>query len=121
MKFIIQLVLTILPGYFLEHFFPWWSIALCAFFLSLIVRGSQFGSFMSGFTATGFLWMIKAATVDVQTSSILSKKIAPVFHLTHPTTLVILTGLVGGIVGGLSAWSGYHLQKLYSHKEEKYY
>ena len=121
MKFIIQLILTLIIGYIAEHLFPWWSIAIGAFFISLLLLNSQFVSFMSGFTATSFLWMMKAAIVDVHTNSILSLKIAPIFHLTHPTSLVLLTGLIGGMIGGLSAWSGYHLQKLYSHKEEKYY
>lgn len=85
------------------------------------MRNAQFTSFMSGFTAISLLWMLKAAIIDVQTNSILSIKIAPIFHLSHPTSLVLLTGLVGGMVGGLSAWSGHHLQKFYTFKEEKYY
>ena len=74
---------------------------------------------MGGFTAISLLWMIVATLIDVRTNAILSTKIAPLLGFQSSTLLILLTGLVGGMVGGLGALSGQQLRALLNQKESK--
>jgi len=120
MKFLLQFFLTAGTSYVAELLLPWWSIAIIAFLIGLVLKNRAFLSFLGGFTAISSLWMIVAAIIDVKTESILSTKIAPIFHLSHPILLILLTGFIGGLVGGISALAGTQLSKLWIPKKGRY-
>ena len=121
MKFIIQVTLIALSSYVAEQFFPWWSVVICAFFITLLIPTDTLTAFMSGFAAISFLWMLVAAMIDVKTNAILSSKITLLFGLQSSILLILLTGLIGGIVGGLGALSGHQLQVLLLRKKKNKY
>ena len=118
MRFIIQVVLTCLLGYVAEQFLPWWVISFCAFTVAIGLSMNSVSAFLGGFTANSLLWMIVATTIDVRTSSIISTKIAPLLGFQSSTLLILLTGLVGGTVGGMGALSGQQLRTLLVKKNE---
>ena len=107
MKFMVKLALIAGISALLQLFLPFWSVAIVAFLVCLGVGGNGFSSFFCGFLAISILWGLTAIIIDTNTSSILSSKIANVLPLGGNVTLLILiTVLVGALVGGFGALSG---------------
>ena len=105
--------------YFALMSFPWWFLALIAFFISVLLPTNDIGAFIGGFLAIGLLWLVLAWKIDVETDSILSQKIANLFPVGgEPTTLVIISGAIGGLVGGFSSLSGNLLRKIWMKKKQ---
>ncbi|MBX2894308.1 MAG: hypothetical protein KF763_02615 [Cyclobacteriaceae bacterium] len=102
MKFIIQLVATMLICLVLQLFLPWWSIAIGAAGVAYVAGNKSLHSFMAGFAAIALLWVGYALIIDLKTNSILTEKINQLL----PLNSFILTMLVGGLVGGFAALTG---------------
>jgi len=119
MKFLIQVALTTLLSYIAEQHLPWWTISLCAAVVAIELAPSKMTAFLGGFTAISLLWMIVATSIDVHTNAILSTKIAPLLGFQSSTLLILLTGFVGGMVGGMGALSGQQLRTLLAPKEPR--
>lgn len=119
MKFLIQIILTVFLSYMAEQCLPWWTIGICAALVAMGLTLSNMTAFLGGFTAISLLWMILATLIDVRTNAILSTKIAPLLGFKSGTLLILLTGLVGGIVGGLGALSGQQVRRLLTQKKSK--
>jgi hypothetical protein len=102
MKFLIQLVSTIVVCLILQMFLPWWSIAVGAAGVAYVVGNKGSTSFLGGFVSIALLWGLFALYLDIKTNSILTDKINQLL----PLNAFILTTLVGGIVGGFAALTG---------------
>lgn len=106
MKFLLATILTALLGFIAGLFLPWWSIAVASFLVALLLSQSLGKSFLSGFLGIFLLWAIVALWIDIKNESILSQKIAQLFSLGSPYLLLLLTALIGALVGGFAAMSG---------------
>lgn len=106
MKFVIKTLLIAGASYFLLSFFPWWSIAVVAFFFGAIIPSGQLNSFMSGFLGLGLLWLGKAWLIDYKTNAILTSKIATLLNLPQEFWVIIIAGIIGALVGGFSTLAG---------------
>lgn len=107
MKFLLATLLTALLSFIAGIFLPWWSIAIIAFLISLVVRQSMSRSFLAGFAGIFLLWSLVALWIDIKNEHILSRKIAQLFPLGGSSFLLILvTALVGALVAGFAAMSG---------------
>lgn len=109
-KFLFQVILTALLSYVVEQFLPWWTIGGCAGLVAMGFSLNKRTAFGGGFAAISLLWTLAAISIDVQTSAVLSTKLAPLLGFQRTSLLILLTGLVGGIVGGLGALSGHQLR-----------
>jgi hypothetical protein len=111
-KFFVSILLTGLLSFVSGLYLPWWGIALAAGLVSLVIPQRPGMAFLSGFLAVFLLWALLAWSIDAANESILSKKIAMILPLGGSSVLLILiTALVGALVGGLAALSGSYLQK----------
>ena len=106
MKFIIKIFLMGISSYLLPFYFPWWSIAMGAGLISLVIRGSNFNSFNAGFIGGGLVWFYLTFTIDNTTNSILSEKIALLMNLTDSIWLIYASTLIGGLVAGFGSLTG---------------
>ena len=107
MRFFLAFILTFLLSFIAGLYLPWWSIALVAFLVALLLPQSAGRSFGAGFAAVFLLWGLLALWRDLPNKSLLSQKIAQLFYLQGSSLLLILvTALVGGIVAGFAAMSG---------------
>ena len=107
MRIILSILLIAALSFLAGLYFPWWSIAVVAFLVSLLLPQGTASSFLSGFFGVFLLWGIVAAWIDVKNESILSRKIAMLLPLGGSAILLILvTAIVGGLVGGFAAMSG---------------
>ena len=111
MKFIVALILTALLSFIAGLYFPWWSIALCAFITALLIYQRSWKAFLAGFIGLLLLWSGLALWIDVKNESILSARIGELFGIGNNSfLLVLITGIVGGIVAGFAAMSGSFLR-----------
>jgi len=111
MRFLFSVLLIILLAFIAGIYLPWWSIAIIAFAVALFIRQNIYKSFLAGFIAIFLLWSILAFWIDSKNESILSQKIARLFSLgSSSISLILVTALIGAIVGGFAAMSGSSLR-----------
>lgn len=107
MRFLLATLLTALLSFIAGLYLPWWSIAIVAFLVAILMRQFIGRSFLAGFLGIFLLWFIVAFSIDSKNEHILSQKIAQVFPLGGSSILLILiTALIGALVGGFAAMSG---------------
>ena len=121
MKFVLATILTALLSFLLGMFLPWWTIAIAAFIAAIIFNQTLGKAFLAGFTGVFLLWAIIALVIDLQNESVLSYKIAQLFPLGGSSILLIMvTALIGGLVGGFAAMAGAALRPV-KKKKRVYY
>jgi hypothetical protein len=103
MVFLIILILSFISSYFL----PWWAAAAIAFLAALFVGTTSGKAFWSGFGAIFVLWIILALIKSIPNDNILASRVIQLFPLPHQWILLLLiTALIGGLIGGMAALSG---------------
>lgn len=107
MLFFIILILSFFSGFFL----PWWMVAVIAFFASLMFGKKSLKTFFSGFGGVAIAWAILALIKSIPNDHILATRVAKLFQLPHWSLILLVTAIVGGLVGGMAAWSGILLKK----------
>jgi hypothetical protein len=111
MKFLVALLLTALLAFAAGLWFPWWSIAIAAFVIALLVHQKAGKAFIAGFLGVFLLWGILALMRDIPNDSLLSKKIAEILPLGGSTVLlIVITAFIGALVAGFGAMSGSYLR-----------
>jgi len=110
MLFLIILILSFVSSYFL----PWWVAALIAFLAALFIGKTSGRSFWSGFGSVFIVWIILALLKSIPNDNILAGRVIQLFPLPHNWILLLLiTALIGGLVGGLAALSGILTKKVF--------
>ena len=99
------LIIAILSG-IATYFLPWWLIAVIAFAVSLIMKLKPGKAFLAGFLGIALLWCGWSLWWDIPNQHILSSRLAMVLNLPNHYLFVAVASIVGGLVGGLAAWSG---------------
>ena len=107
MKFIGSVLLIALLAAVVAYFLPWWTVAIVAFFLG----GRSKNAFLAGFCGVALCWLVAALCQDMANDHILSGRMAVLFKLPNYGLFICVTVLIGGLVGGLAAWSGGLLMK----------
>jgi hypothetical protein len=102
MKFIIQLLITIVVCFILQSFLPWWTMAVGAFTVAYLIGNKGFPAFIAGFIAVSILWLGMAFYIDALTNSILTEKINRLL----PINAFVATLIIGGLVGGFASLTG---------------
>lgn len=125
MKFGISLLLTFIVSFAAGFYLPFWSAALVSFLVAVFIYQKPAMAYLTGFVSIFLLWGGLSLWIDSQNSSILSVKMANLFPLGGNSMLLILiTAVVGAIIGGLSALSGSFLRRYYDERkvleEERY-
>jgi hypothetical protein len=114
MKFLLSILLTAALAFLAGMFLPWWSIAIIAFLVALLIPQHIGLGFVSGFISIFLLWGLLALWIDIKNNSLLSHKIAELFPLGGSSVLLILvTALVGALVAGFAAMAGSALRPRY--------
>jgi hypothetical protein len=110
MKLLVSVILTALLAFVVGLYLPWWSIAIAAFIVALIISQRPGSSFLAGFLGLFLLWGALALWINIKNEGILTSKIASVFPLGGSAAFLILaTGFIGGLVAGFAALSGSYL------------
>ena len=113
MKFLVATLLIALLSFLCGLYLPWWAFAVAALAISAFIPQKPGMAFLSGFLALFLLWGLLALGIDLPNKSILSSRIAQVLPLGGSSLLLILvTGFIGALVGGMAALTGSFLQKM---------
>ena len=111
-KFFVTTVLIGLLSFISGLFLPWWTIAVVAFVVSALIPQRPMKAFFAGFLALFLLWGGMALTIDLANGSILSTRVAGILPLHDSSAaLILVTALVGALVGGGGALTAAFLQK----------
>ena len=111
MKILVAIVLTALLAFIAGLQLPWWSIAIAAFIVSVIINQRSGIAFLSGFLGIFVLWAGLAWWIDMSNQGVLSGKIALLLPLGGNSVLLILvTAFIGALVGGFGALTGSYLR-----------
>jgi hypothetical protein len=95
-----------------EWFFPWWTAAIVAGAAAYAARLFPGKAFLAGFCGVALLWLAFALYREMPNHHILSARMAQLFHLPSYALYIAVTALIGGLAGGLAAWSGAQLRIL---------
>ena len=108
MLFLIILILSFASGYFL----PWWVVVIAAFLAAFFIGKTSGMSFWSGFIAVFIGWAVLALFKSIPNDNILASRVVQLFPIPHHWMwLLLITALIGGLVGGMAALSGMLLRK----------
>jgi hypothetical protein len=125
MKFAISILLTFIVSFAAGLYLPFWSASLVSFLVAVFIYQKPGMAYLTGFLSIFLLWGGLSWWIDAQNNSILSQKIASLFPLEgNGMLLILITAIVGAIIGGLSALSGSFLRRYYDEKkleEERQY
>ncbi|MCB9034614.1 MAG: hypothetical protein H6553_12310 [Chitinophagales bacterium] len=88
---------------------PWYIPFLIAFLVGLILSNKGGNNFFAGFFGVGIFWLTMALLLDIGDKQFFSSKVASIFasNLNADITsgvLVIITGFLGALLGGLACW-----------------
>lgn len=112
MKFITSLILMALLSFAACLYFPWWSIAFACFVISVLIPQKPGMAFLCGFLALFILWAGLSFWISNNNEHILAHKISMVIlKKDDPNMLILVTGLIGAVVGGFAALTGSLLRK----------
>jgi len=112
--FLVVLFFSLFSGLFLSDFLPWWSFVPFTFVLAAFTSRNGFRAFIAGFLAIALLWIAMEAYLNTLSEGRLTQKVATIFGLSSPVILMLAASFLGGLLGGLSAWSGFLLRRAFS-------
>ena len=103
LNFIATLVLAVVFSFFL----PWWSAMLAAFITAVVFSLKHAAVFFTPFLAVFVFWAGYSFLLANGNDFILAKKIAVLLPLGgSPSLLILVTGIVGGLAGGVAGIFG---------------
>ena len=112
MRFILATLLTATFSFLAGLYAPWWSIAVISFLVALLIKQRYGIAFLSGLAGIFLCWGILALWIDIKNNQVLSHRMAQIFPLGGSSVaLILVTALVGGLVGGFAAMSGSSLRR----------
>ena len=105
MRLYIQIPAIVLFAYVLESFLPWYSFAFAAFVFGYVLDSES--NFLGGFIAIALLWGLKIFFVTQNASQDLAGKVALIMDpIKEKWVLILITLVIGGLVGGFAAVTG---------------
>ncbi|WP_338874251.1 hypothetical protein WBJ53_01355 [Spirosoma sp. SC4-14] len=109
----IQLILIVVLGLLAQLVLPWWSLAIVAFLVCFWRSSRASLAFFYGFAGITLLWGGYALLIHLRTDGIFTGRMSQLLFQTANTALpLIITALVGGLVGGFAGLSGYFVRQV---------
>jgi hypothetical protein len=106
MKYFLGIIGIVILGFIVQSFFAWWSIMLVAAIIGASIKLSHLQSYLVGFLGVFILWGAYAAFLNNANNGILAEKMGVLFGGFGVVQMVLITAILGGIIGGFSALTG---------------
>jgi len=119
MRLFISILLIALVSFIVTSFLPWWMIAIVCFVVTFFFRFNASKAFLAGFAGVFLLWLVVALLKDIANDLILSSRMAQLFSLSSSFPFLVVGAVIGGIVGGLAAWSGSVVARFVAMEKQK--
>ena len=122
MKFVISILINAAVSFLIGHLLPnwWWGVGVFVFLTGSLIFLSPGKAFLSGFLGVFLSWFFHALYIDMGNESILSTKIAALFGLPSSLVLIIVTAMLGGLIGGFAALSGRNFRSVFKRRKKRY-
>ena len=115
MRNLLYLFGLVLLAILLHQLLPWYAIAIAGLLFGIFAPLSSAGkAFAYGLLAGAIVWGCYSGFLNYQNESILATRIGNMFGGLTPWSMVIVTGLLGGIYGGLGSITGFWGRQLFS-------
>ncbi|GAB2522374.1 hypothetical protein [Spirosoma aerophilum] len=104
----IEIFLIAILSLLAQFILPWWSLAIVAFGVCFWRSPGGGRAFLSGFLGVAVVWLVHALLLQFRTDGVFIGRMSELLFKTNTAALpVVVTTLVGGLVGGLAGLSGY--------------
>lgn len=113
MRFLLHFFVLLSAVALTQWFLPWWTLVPIAALVAAILpfRGAL-SHFAVGFLALAALWGLSALWINSNNEGILAQRIGELFQGLSPMMLIIVTAVLGGLLGALGSLCGYMIAKL---------
>jgi len=112
---ILNFVITIVIALVLSLFMDWYSVMVASLITGFLLPLKRLAVFFVPFLAIFILWVVYSYILGSGNDFILAKKIGVLLYLKGNTTLLlVITGLVGGIGGGVAGVLGKQISMVFS-------
>jgi hypothetical protein len=112
MKFFISFILTILLSFALCLFLPWWSIAIAAFIVAVLIPQKPGKAFITAFSSLLLLWGGLSFWMSNNNEHMLAHKVSQlILKMDNPILLILATAFIGALVAGFAALAGSYIRK----------
>ncbi|MBC7417780.1 MAG: hypothetical protein H7325_06470 [Pedobacter sp.] len=96
--------------FLLQLILPWWIIVVIAFATCGIIGKTGRIAFWQSFLAIFLLWIGYALFKTIPNNNILASRVAMMLQVNLWWLVLLITGLLGGVVAGISGYCGYHFR-----------
>lgn len=120
MKILFGFVLIIVFGFMAQLFLPWWVIAPVCFLVGLTFFDEAKYAVVTGFFAVFALWGVTAFVKSYQNDFVLIDRMSELLPVHNTWLIILLTAVMGGLIGLLSSLSGYYLQTINEKPKRKF-
>ena len=117
MKSIVKFILIGIFVFILEPHLAIWGTLITGFIISIFIYTKGTSSFFEGFFGAGISWWVFATFILNGTEAEITKQIAELFQVSVPI-LLLLSGLIGGFIGGFGSLTASYLHNLFIKKEK---
>lgn len=114
--FLITLGFSFVVSVLLADYLPWWSYVPVSFLAGLWQGRKSVYVFIAGFLAVFFIWLGGASYFDTLSEGRMTTKVAHIFGLESKTPLLVITPILGGLLAGISAMTGFILKSIFLRK-----
>lgn len=115
----IELILIALISLLAQFFLPWWSLALVAFGVCFLRSPGGGRAFLSGFFGVALVWLVYAFIIHYRTDGVFTGRMSELLFKKNTSVLPLLvTAIIGGLVGGLAGLSGYLVRQATGNQPE---
>ena len=113
MNFLLRVFIIFLLSYIFGFDSYWWLIVIYPITVGFIFFDNVISHFISGFLGVFLAWLTLMFQLDVATHSIISQKIANILFVYNNIILIIISSLMGGILGGIGSVLGQLIRKIF--------
>ncbi len=121
MKFLLYALLTVLLVVFLNPLLPFWAVMILIAILSTFMNERGAVSFIAGALGMGLAWLGQSLYLLVMTPGDLPNRMGELMGIGTGMSLVVITGIVGFLLGGFSAWTGSLFRRILRREPDNLY
>jgi hypothetical protein len=106
MRFLLATLTILVFSAIVSWYLPWWTMAVIAFGVAALFRLRPGAAFLAGALAIFLFWLIWGFVESSANNHILLPKLAELFHLPAGWVYLLISSLLGALVGGIAACAG---------------
>lgn len=112
MKATFAFILILILGTLASLFLPWWTISVVCFLVGMTFLDTGWQAVIVGFVSVLLIWSIAAVYQSYFNDFILLNRMGKLLEMPSASIVIVITAVIGGLVGMLSTLSGYYLQTI---------